>query len=83
MWPALLASTATTVIVFLPVIFMKNTEGQLFADLALTIVGRDRRVAGHGDDGSAGGGGALASAGSAGAADRRLAGAAGDPAWWC
>ncbi len=36
-WPALVASTATTVIVFLPVIFMKNTEGQLFADLALTI----------------------------------------------
>jgi multidrug efflux pump subunit AcrB len=36
-WPALFASTLTTVIVFLPVIFMKNTEGQLFADLALTI----------------------------------------------
>ncbi|MFZ2508298.1 MAG: efflux RND transporter permease subunit, partial [Steroidobacteraceae bacterium] len=36
-WPALVASTATTVIVFLPVMFMENTEGQLFADLALTI----------------------------------------------
>jgi len=36
-WPALAASTATTVIVFLPVMFMENTEGQLFADLALTI----------------------------------------------
>jgi multidrug efflux pump subunit AcrB len=36
-WPALTASTATTVIVFLPVMFMENTEGQLFADLALTI----------------------------------------------
>ena len=36
-WPALAASTATTVIVFLPVMFMRNTEGQLFADLALTI----------------------------------------------
>ncbi len=36
-WPALLASTVTTVVVFLPVIFMKNVEGQLFADLALTI----------------------------------------------
>jgi len=36
-WPALFASTLTTIIVFLPVIFMKNTEGQLFADLALTI----------------------------------------------
>jgi len=36
-WPALLASTLTTVIVFLPVIFLKSSEGQLFADLALTI----------------------------------------------
>jgi multidrug efflux pump subunit AcrB len=36
-WPALFASTLTTIIVFLPVIFMENTEGQLFADLALTI----------------------------------------------
>ena len=36
-WPALLASTITTVIVFLPVLFMRNTEGQLFADLAMTI----------------------------------------------
>ena len=36
-WPALLASTLTTIIVFLPVIFMNNVEGQLFADLALTI----------------------------------------------
>lgn len=36
-WPALTASTATTVIVFVPVMFMENTEGQLFADLALTI----------------------------------------------
>ncbi len=36
-WPALVASAATTVIVFLPVMFMENTEGQLFADLALTI----------------------------------------------
>ncbi len=36
-WPALFASTLTTIIVFLPVIFMKNVEGQLFADLALTI----------------------------------------------
>jgi multidrug efflux pump subunit AcrB len=36
-WPALLASTVTTVIVFLPVLFMRNVEGQLFADLAMTI----------------------------------------------
>ena len=34
---ALLASTLTTVAVFLPVIFMRDVEGQLFADLALTI----------------------------------------------
>jgi len=36
-WPALFASTLTTIIVFMPVIFMNNVEGQLFADLALTI----------------------------------------------
>jgi multidrug efflux pump subunit AcrB len=34
---ALLASTATTVAIFIPVIFLKDVEGQLFADLALTI----------------------------------------------
>lgn len=34
---ALIASTATTVVVFLPVMFLKDAEGQLFADLALTI----------------------------------------------
>jgi len=34
---ALFASTLTTVAVFLPVIFMEDVEGQLFADLALTI----------------------------------------------
>jgi multidrug efflux pump subunit AcrB len=36
-WGALLASTATTVAIFLPVIFLKDDAGQLFADLALTI----------------------------------------------
>jgi multidrug efflux pump subunit AcrB len=36
-WGALLASTATTVAIFLPVIFMKEVEGQLFGDLAITI----------------------------------------------
>ncbi len=36
-WGALIASTATTVAIFLPVIFLKDVEGQLFADLALTI----------------------------------------------
>lgn len=34
---ALVASTLTTVAVFLPVIFMEDVEGQLFADLAVTI----------------------------------------------
>lgn len=36
-WGALLASTATTVAIFLPVVFLKEEAGQLFADLALTI----------------------------------------------
>lgn len=36
-WGALVASTATTVAIFLPVIFLRDVEGQLFADLALTI----------------------------------------------
>ncbi|GBE08546.1 antibiotic efflux pump membrane transporter ArpB [bacterium BMS3Abin11] len=36
-WGALLASTATTVAIFLPVVFLKNEAGQLFADLALGI----------------------------------------------
>jgi multidrug efflux pump subunit AcrB len=34
---ALLASTATTVAIFLPVLYLQDVEGQLFADLALTI----------------------------------------------
>jgi multidrug efflux pump subunit AcrB len=34
---ALLASTITTIAVFVPVIFMDDVEGQLFSDLALTI----------------------------------------------
>ncbi|MEA2094409.1 MAG: efflux RND transporter permease subunit, partial [Pseudomonadota bacterium] len=34
---ALLASTATTVAIFFPVVFLKDEAGQLFADLALTI----------------------------------------------
>ena len=36
-WGALLASTATTVAIFLPVVFMEDEAGQLFADLALAI----------------------------------------------
>ncbi len=34
---ALFASTVTTIAVFLPVMFFEDVEGQLFADLALTI----------------------------------------------
>jgi multidrug efflux pump subunit AcrB len=34
---ALIASTITTVAVFLPVVFLRDVEGQIFADLALTI----------------------------------------------
>ncbi|HEY5703177.1 MAG TPA: efflux RND transporter permease subunit [Gammaproteobacteria bacterium] len=34
---ALIASTATTVAIFLPIVFMRDEAGQLFADLALTI----------------------------------------------
>ena len=34
---ALIASTLTTIAVFVPVIFMDDVEGQLFSDLALTI----------------------------------------------
>ncbi len=36
-WGALLASTVTTVAIFLPVIFLTDEAGQLFADLAITI----------------------------------------------
>jgi multidrug efflux pump subunit AcrB len=34
---ALFASAATTVVTFVPIIFMREVEGQIFADLALTI----------------------------------------------
>ncbi|MDX1519844.1 MAG: efflux RND transporter permease subunit, partial [Gammaproteobacteria bacterium] len=36
-WGALLASTATTVAIFLPVIFLQEESGQLFSDLAIAI----------------------------------------------
>jgi len=36
-WGALLASTATTVAIFLPIAFLESVSGQLFADLAITI----------------------------------------------
>lgn len=34
---ALFASTVTTVAIFIPIVFFEDVEGQLFADLALTI----------------------------------------------
>ena len=36
-WGALLASTATTVAIFMPVVFLRDEAGQLFSDLAVTI----------------------------------------------
>lgn len=36
-WPAVLASTLTTVLVFLPVIFVAEEAGQLYSDIAVAI----------------------------------------------
>jgi multidrug efflux pump subunit AcrB len=36
-WGALVASTITTVAIFLPIVFLRDEAGQLFADLAITI----------------------------------------------
>ncbi len=36
-WPAVLASTLTTVCVFLPVIFIREETGQLYSDIAIAI----------------------------------------------
>ena len=36
-WPAILASTLTTVMVFLPVIFLEMEAGQLYSDIAVAI----------------------------------------------
>ncbi len=36
-WGALLASSATTVAIFMPVVFLEDEAGQLFGDLAVTI----------------------------------------------
>ena len=36
-WPAVLASTLTTVFVFIPVIFVKEEAGQLYSDIAVAI----------------------------------------------
>ncbi len=38
-WPAVLASTLTTVAVFLPVIFIEEEAGQLYSDIAIAISG--------------------------------------------
>ena len=34
-WPAVLASTATTVIVFMPILFIESEAGQLYSDIAI------------------------------------------------
>jgi len=36
-WPAVLASTLTTVCVFLPIIFIREEAGQLYSDIAIAI----------------------------------------------
>ncbi len=36
-WPALLASTLTTVFVFIPILFIKQEAGQLYSDIAVAI----------------------------------------------
>ncbi len=38
-WGAVLASTLTTVAVFLPVVFMEQEAGQLFKDIAIAVTG--------------------------------------------
>ncbi|MEM1435769.1 MAG: efflux RND transporter permease subunit [Pseudomonadota bacterium] len=36
-WPAVLASTLTTVFVFLPIVFIEDEAGQLYSDIAVAI----------------------------------------------
>ena len=36
-WPAVLASTLTTILVFLPVLFVEQEAGQLYSDIAVAI----------------------------------------------
>lgn len=36
-WPAVLASTLTTVLVFVPILFIKQEAGQLYSDIAIAI----------------------------------------------
>ncbi|WDE08482.1 efflux RND transporter permease subunit [Thalassomonas viridans] len=38
-WPAVLASTATTVLVFAPILFVVQEAGQLYSDIAIAISG--------------------------------------------
>lgn len=38
-WPAVLASTATTVLVFAPILFVEQEAGQLYSDIAIAISG--------------------------------------------
>ncbi len=38
-WPAVLASTATTVLVFAPILFINQEAGQLYSDIAIAISG--------------------------------------------
>jgi multidrug efflux pump subunit AcrB len=36
-WPAVLASTLTTVLVFIPVVFIQEEAGQLYSDIAIAV----------------------------------------------
>jgi multidrug efflux pump subunit AcrB len=36
-WPAVLASTMTTILVFVPILFIKEEAGQLYSDVAIAI----------------------------------------------
>ncbi|SFR66781.1 Multidrug efflux pump subunit AcrB [Marinobacter daqiaonensis] len=36
-WPAVLASTTTTILVFLPILFIEEEAGQLYSDVAIAI----------------------------------------------
>jgi multidrug efflux pump subunit AcrB len=36
-WPAVLASTLTTVLVFVPIVFIKQEAGQLYSDIAIAV----------------------------------------------
>ncbi|WP_448552355.1 efflux RND transporter permease subunit [Thalassotalea montiporae] len=38
-WPAVLASTSTTVLVFAPILFVEQEAGQLYSDIAIAISG--------------------------------------------